>query len=306
MTPRIANPSPPQPDQPSFAWPPKESISAEPILTPSPPTESSSSARPIFDSIETHLLGRTGLAFDQWAQRNNWQRDTQDAYCWRCGSSIGPHESDGEGCAQCRSKALPWDRTIRLAPYKDTLRTEILILKFQAWRPTGQGLGKHLGLAIAEQLELAQIDPTRALLAPIPTHRFRRIARGVDHTMVLARAAAIASNTKAAPLLKTRYRPEQVGLSMTARAKNIKDAFSLTQRGQRILNKSKKAPPLVIILIDDVRTTGATFVAASKALKSAFKAQLKAKSWQDDPPQLWIACLGVAGESRRRDIEAQS
>ena len=309
MTPRLEQPSPTepaQPAQPSFAWPPKQSNPGEPALAPALPTPPPSPTQSIIDSIETHLLGRTGLAFDLWAQRNNWQRDTQEAYCWRCGSSIGEHETDGEGCATCRAKSLPWTRSIRLGTYQDTLRDEILTLKFRAWRPTGVGLGKHLGLGIAEQLELAQIRPSHALLVPVPTHPLRRIARGVDHTLVIARGASISSTCRVCPLLRARHRPEQVGLSMTARAQNIQGAFFLNQRRLRRLTRSKPPLPRVLILIDDVRTTGATFVAASKALKAGLKHTIKSQTPNAPPPEIWTACLGVAGESRRKATGAHA
>ncbi len=255
------------------------------------------------ESIETHLLGRTGLAFDIWASRTGWKPDTLQVYCWRCGGSIGDHESDGEGCASCRGKSLPWDRAIRLGKYKGVLRSEILGLKFHRWRSTGTGLGKYLGLSIAEHLKNAQIQPAQAVLVPIPMHRFRRITRGVDHTQVIAKSAANVIGCQVSPMLATRYRPEQVGLSMTARAKNIKDAFSISKHGSRIIqqmpNLEKNNRKRVYILIDDVRTTGATLVAACKPLKTAFTTRNIAFPDAYDPPKIWTGCIGVAGESRR-------
>lgn len=292
----------------SFVWPPlPSSLSQERIWPES--THSSpliaGKKRPIawIESIETHLLGRTGLAFDIWASRTAWQPDTLQEYCWRCGGSIGAHESDGDGCASCRGKSLPWDRAIRLGKYNGVLRSEILGLKFHRWRSTGTGLGRYLGYSIAEQLKIAQIRPSQAALVPIPMHRFRRITRGVDHTQVIAKSAASVIGCQVSPMLSTRYRPEQVGLSMTARAKNIKDAFSISKHGSRIIqqmtNLEKNNGKRVYILIDDVRTTGATFVAACKPLKTAFSTRNIAFPDPYDPPQIWTGCIGVAGESRR-------
>jgi len=285
-----------------FTWPPKD---AEPKPVERPAPIAIRLPNRLIESIETHLLGRTGLAFDLWAQQTGWTRDHLNDYCWRCGGSIGQHESDGEGCATCRSKPLPWDRAIRLGRYADTLRTEVLALKFNRWRPTGDGLGMHLGKAIREQLDRAQISPDQAVLVPIPMHRLRRVSRGVDHTAVLAKAAAKSSGCPLSSLLSTRLRPEQVGLSMTARAKNIKGAFFLSKRARRTLKASSSQDRRVYILIDDVRTTGATFVAASKALKTALKAEIGTNSDSGKCAEIWVACLGVAGESRREIVDAQ-
>ncbi len=279
-----------------FTWPPKEA--------PTPPPKAPEPIQirvphPLIESIEVHLLGRTGLAFDQWALQTGWARDGSADYCWRCGGSIGGHETDGEGCADCRDKKLPWDRAIRLGRYKDVIRQEVLALKFAGWRPTGDGLGMHLGLAILEQLEHAQISPESAVLVPIPMHRFRRVARGVEHTLVLARAAAKSSGSDVLPVLSTRWRPEQVGLSMTARARNIKGAFFFSKSGMRAMKKTIAQERRVYILIDDVRTTGATFVAASKALKTAIEDELRTNSDFKGQIEIWTACIGVASEYRR-------
>jgi len=282
-----------------FRWPPEKS---EPKSHKLVPIQIRLPNRMI-ESIEVHLLGRTGMAFDRWASRTGWRHDGLDVYCWRCGGSIGSHESDGDGCATCRSTSLPWDRAIRLSRYHKTIREEILSLKFGSWRPTGDGLGMHLGHAIAEQLEHAQISKDHALLVPVPMHRLRRIARGVDHTLVLAKAAAQSSGCRVSSMLSTRYRPEQVGLSKTARAKNIRDAFYVSKLGRRRLGSALAKECRVVILVDDVRTTGATFVAATKSLKSAFQGEFGMISDPIEPPQIWVACLGVAGEPQREPEE---
>ena len=283
-----------------FDWPP----SVDQTRSHPPPTPIQIRLpHPLIESIETQLLGRTGLVFDQWALSSGWTRDSSDLYCWRCGGSIGLHESDGEGCANCHTKTLPWERTIRLGRHTDKLREEVLALKFARWRATGDGLGIHLGLAIREQLKLAQIDAQDAALVPIPIHRLRRVTRGVDHTLVLARGASKSSGCPIQGLLSTKWRPEQVGLSKTTRAQNTKDAFFFSRRGMGSLKKTMAQDKRLFILIDDVRTTGATFVAASKALKSAFLGELNGFSETSHPLRIWVACIGVAGENRRLESD---
>ncbi|MEX0877092.1 MAG: hypothetical protein WD114_06500 [Phycisphaerales bacterium] len=249
---------------------------------------------PLIESIETHLLGRVGLSFDRWASRTGWSRDHADNYCWRCGGSVGPHETDGEGCAGCRKKPVPWDRAIRLSRYHGVVRDEILALKFHAWRPTGVGLGKHLGWAIRERREQAGIEPDQAMVVPIPTHRFRRMARGVDHTLVLARAAGGELGCPVRRVLRARHRPEQVGLSATARAANIRGAFVVQEKLLKRALGGNGQPVRLWILIDDVRTTGATFAAASRALRKGLR-----KAGDGGKSQIWACCVGVAGEKRR-------
>ncbi len=291
-----SHPAIPKPDSGGFVWPPREE-GAGPTAAGKPHDQAGhglgygSGFANLLESIEVDLLGRTTLAFDRWAARTGWEPDRTDVYCWRCAGSIGLHESDGEGCADCRSKPLPWDRAIRLGVYRDDLRDEVIALKFHRWRPGGRGLGKFLGESITRTLEDAQVGPQQARLVPIPTHPIRRVMRGVDHTQVLARAAAEASGCSVARVLRSRYRPEQVGLSATARAANIRGAFQT--RGRPDCDGIR-----VWVLIDDVRTTGATFVAASRALRELLKQQ---GASVDLKPEIWICSVAVSGSRRRRE-----
>ena len=287
-------------DQSAFQWPPKVS---SPVVRPISKPIKIRLPHPLVESVETDLLGRIGIAFDLWAQQSGWVRDPANRYCWRCAGSVGVHEADGEGCATCRSISLPWDRAIRLSRYHKTIRQEVLMLKFGAWRPTGRGLGMHLGLAIKDRLAAAQIPADQVVLVPIPMHWRRRMVRGIDHTLILARAAAQSSGCRVQQLLHARLRAEQVGMSKTARARNMKNAFFLTKLDHVRVKKSMAQNRRLCILIDDVRTTGATFVSASKALKTAFSDEFGGNLGQGQHARIWIACIGVAGETRREVIE---
>jgi predicted amidophosphoribosyltransferase len=300
--------APPDPSA-RFSWPPREAApgvrrpeqAVDPISFAAHPSRWAA----LGESIETELLGRTALSFDRWAQRTGWAPDARGSYCWRCAGSVGPHETDGEGCADCRGKKLPWDRALRLGIYQNELREEVLALKFHGWRPGGHGLGRIMGQAISSELNNAQTSPARVRLVPIPTHPLRRILRGVDHTMVLTRGASAESMCPAARVLRARYRPEQVGLSATARAANIRDAFKPDVRrlsrayGPNRSSEGEQPEGVrVWVLIDDVRTTGATFVAAARALRKGLKAMQPKAS----PAEIWVCCVGVAGSRSRRDL----
>lgn len=279
-----------------FVWPPRDTDDHAPAPPAAAPSVQRSPLGDLIESIETDLLGRTTLSFDRWAQRTGWSPDAPDRYCWRCAGSVGPHEQDGEGCATCRKRKLPWDRALRLGLYDGQLRDEVLALKFHAWRPGGSGLGLHLGRVIEREFGRAELNPAQIRLVPIPTHRWRRIARGVDHTLVLARAAARATGCPVSTLLRARYRAEQIGLSATARARNMNGAFVTDPRRlRRELGRTGQGVR-AWVLIDDVQTTGATFVEAARTLRRG----LQAASGGGEPPEIWVCSVAVAGQRARR------
>ena len=264
---------------PRFVWPPRPVVEPESVK-PEP-------AAPRFgllDLIETQFLGRTGLSFERQTRLTGWAPDPCDAYCQRCGGSVGEHEADGDGCAACREKRLPWDRAIRLGPFLDPIRTAVLDLKFRGWHQTGTELGRAMGRRLADSLTKAQIKPRDAVIVPIPTHWTRRIRFGVDHTLNLSRACGAVSGVPLARVLARRPGPSQLQVSASARATNVAHAFRVRKR--------LKMPGLVVVL-DDVRTTGATLRAACRTLRSGCTVD-----------SLWVLTAGVTPSRDRREREA--
>ena len=244
----------------------------------------------VLDELETGLLGRHALAFDAHARRLAWSPERPDAACWRCAESVGAHECDGDGCAACRDHALAWDRAIRLGAYDAApIRDAVVGLKYNAWRRTGVQLGAALGRRLAPALDEVGVERAGALLVPVPMPRRRRLGRGVDHTLVLARAAAKAGGFRVARLLHARNHPTQVGLSATDRARNTRHAFRL--RGSARWRARRLSDIRVLIVVDDVKTTGSTMGHACAALRAGLGGH----------GELWCAWAGVSTPRTRRD-----
>jgi len=94
----------------------------------------------------------------------------------------------------------------------------------------------------------------------VPLHARRLSARGFDQTGLLAYAAARALGMPAQQLLRRGRSTEvQASLGRLARRTNVERAFAL-----RV-----PAPQGRYLLLDDVRTTGATLADASRALTEA-------------------------------------
>ncbi len=280
-----------------FAWPPSPS---RPILpqTPLAATKPQARWRACIDSVECTLLGRTALSFARQVSNENWHPDHETRYCWRCGSSIGEHEADGEGCASCRNTKLHWDQAVRVSDYDGAVRDAVLALKFHRWRTSGYELGCLLGEQILTRMDRAQIMPNEVVLVPIPMPHRRRLSRGVDHTQVLCEGAKRSTGCQIVRGLGAIHRPEQVGLTMSARGRNMKGAFRVNHRG---LNRAGDRCR-VIVVVDDVRTTGATLTAACKTLRGVICTP--SKGGQSAPKrEIWVCTAGVAsGKARDRRI----
>jgi len=243
----------------------------------------------LLDELETDLLGRRALAFDAHARRLAWAPEDPDASCWRCAESVGAHECDGDGCAACRSHALAWDQAIRLGAYDEApIRDAIVGLKYNAWRRTGVELGAALGRRLAPSLDAVGADRKGVLLVPVPMPWRRRLGRGVDHTQVLARAAAETGGFRVARLLHARNHPPQVGLSATDRTRNTRHAFRL--RGSSRWRSRCLLGVRVLIVVDDVKTTGSTMGHACTALRAGL-------GWCG---ALWCGWAGVSTPRTRR------
>ena len=263
----------------SFAWPPlgTENAATEPTAASVAIEPSGQRLRPIevFREFESTFMGVATASFEQRAAETGWLADDADAYCARCGHTVGPHEySEADGCSRCESKRLPWDRAVRLGAYEDLLRDAILETKFTRWRHVGEQLGRRLGASLASALAAKGHTPADAVLIPVPSSTRRRLVRGIDHTLVIARGVKRATGIEIQRSLSARFGPTQVGTPSSRRDRNVSDRFGL-KRGVDVSGR-------VAVLVDDVRTTGATLRTAAKALAAAH------------PASIWIATVAVA------------
>lgn len=94
-------------------------------------------------------------------------------------------------------------------------------------------------------------------VVPVPLHPCKLRERGWNPAALLARpiATALGVPFRTDVLRRVRETAVQAGLSREARAQNIRGAF-----------KARPAQPARILLVDDVRTTGATLLEAASCL----------------------------------------
>ncbi len=255
--------------------------------------------------LEEMLVGRVCVPPREAFAHAGWSPESQGAgglgwsSCPRCGSSMGAFEADIDGCSRCRSKRLRWDRSVRLGVYDGVLREQLLRMKYQRWRPAGVVFGEMLGAALAVRFTSEGLDPTQAVLVPVPTTWRRRTARGFDHAGLLVDVAAGVLGCRVMRVLGRRHRPAQASLPASRRRSNVSKTMRL--RGHDVLEQVH-ARGGAIVVVDDIRTTGATLTEAWRALAVESRLPKQSRSereglWAEHTgARRWVATVAVAGE----------
>lgn len=116
-------------------------------------------------------------------------------------------------------------------------------------------------------------------MVPVPLHARRFSERGVNQAALLCELLSChASIPVLNALVRVRNTRRQSSIfSLKKRSENVEDAFKLTQNVEG----------LRLLLVDDVRTTGATARACSKALKNNGALEISLLTAAIAPPRKW-------------------
>lgn len=168
--------------------------------------------------------------------------------CGRCGEPDSPAGL----CVHCLASEPPFESTASVWHYGAAISDVLQRFKYGD-RPA---LAKPLGRALA-CVELPKVD----VVTPVPLHFRRRLSRGYDQALLLARELAKATGLPFERSLLTRRRAtsRQVGASRVLRANNVAGAFEAGPSLHRWAGAR-------VLLVDDVVTTGATAAACANVL----------------------------------------
>jgi predicted amidophosphoribosyltransferase len=273
-----------------FVWPPEPGASlaggaeCTDVDTTRAPTRHGAGRklrwRSVLLDFEKTWLGLTTPPLRDRMADAAWEPDVPHCYCRRCGSTVGPHDADDTGCSVCRGKTMEWDRMLRLGAFSGLLREMVLEVKFTRWRRLGDELGGLLGAALTRAMEDEDVPAGRAVLVPVPMSMRRRLSRGIDHTVVIARGMAATTGMRMVRGLERRHRPPQARLPASERRGNV--AGAIRARGGADFGGD------LVVVVDDVTTTRATMTAACRAVRKAL-----GEKGQDGGTAVWGAVLGV-------------
>jgi len=180
-----------------------------------------------------------------------------ESYCLGCGQDRPAELLVDHRCGRCRSDAPAFDAFIRVGPYAGPLRS--LILQFKRRMTCDRLLAGWMTAAISRWNIQSVVD----IWTPIPSPLVRRLQRGFQPTLLLAREIARRTD-----------RPAESLLAMARHVPRFHYGMSQTQRHSAIAGAFKVASPdcvkgRVIGVVDDVMTTGATLFEARRMLRKA-------------------------------------
>lgn len=187
----------------------------------------------------------------------------QPPMCRICGEPFDPKAEGGPLCARCRRGRHPPFSVARTAAYYEGPVVEaVRRFKYHCQMALGRPLGRVMVEALsdgaAEGLEPGGVD----VVCPVPLHESRLRERGFNQSELLAEAVAGAIGKPVRRLLtKTRPTLPQVDLPAESRARNVHDAFAADLR--------EVIEGRVVLLVDDLYTTGATLRECARVLKRA-------------------------------------
>ena len=188
------------------------------------------------------------------ACRESLEAPTRGAVCGACWAAILP--TLPLGC-----DALPPYITLATAigPYDGRLRDIIHALKYDPRSTIAKHLAARMRDAGADVLAGADVA------VPVPLHRSRQRMRGFNQARALAVHLGLPVSDA---LVRTRRTESQADLAAERRHSNVHGAFGVRRRA--VLEDR------IVVLVDDVRTTGATLNACASALIDAGAAEVRA------------------------------
>lgn len=174
----------------------------------------------------------------------------QCPWCGRPWTGNGP-------CTVCQEHPLQVNPVRSAFLFEEPIRSAIHALKYRGGAQVIEVLARPLTQA------WRALDMTSDLLVPVPLHKRREARRGYNQALVLAQAlgAQLQLPTASRALQRVRDTTSQTHLNRAARHRNVADAFAVFP--------GLDLAGLMVTLVDDVATTGATLNACAVVLLEA-------------------------------------
>lgn len=227
--------------------------------------------------------GGIGVCRACWEKVESWQ----GAVCAHCGLPFASPEAERAEdvvCAKCRQGEYAFDLGRSFGLYRGSLRGLILLLKFRRSDRLAEPLGALLVPVWISTV--GDVSPESAVIVPVPLYRSRERERGFNQAELLARGlqhglkkagSGRAPRVESGLLRRIKPTLPQTGLTPRMRQENVHGAFAVSSP-ERVRDR-------LVVLVDDVMTTGATLSACGAALRRAGASQIVALTLARTSPQ---------------------
>lgn len=178
----------------------------------------------------------------------------EESLCQKCGKQIN---TENYLCNDCSITINFYEKGIALYPYDGMIKEALYRFKYGGRRKYAQFFAKMM----TEQLEQTNFYKEIDLIIPVPISKERRVQRGYNQTEELTKYISKYTNIPWDKdiLIRTKHTKPQSSFAPSQRRQNIKNAFQCTYS----LNSK------VILIIDDIYTTGSTINECARVLKKA-------------------------------------
>lgn len=180
-------------------------------------------------------------------------------YCAKCGKPLRLQTQNRALCKQCETAPVYYQQARAVALYEGALREYLTDLKYRYRPELGQALGELLVEWLKANPEFSKAD----LVIPIPLHPQKLTLRGYNQARLLAEPLSkyLGMPVNDSVLVRTKLTETQNSLKRVARFANVRGAFQIVE--------TSAVKGKLVLLIDDILTTGATASEAARILLKA-------------------------------------
>jgi ComF family protein len=180
--------------------------------------------------------------------------------CVRCGDARSEWRSPDFCCPRCRRQPPLFSFARSGGRYEGALRLILYAFKYDRRRALAGELAALMAHAGADALDGADA------VVPVPLHPWRTWQRGFNQADDLACALGLPVWRA---LRRRRHDPPQASLPAARRHANVRGTFALSAPTRALPWLAHRLRGSVVVLVDDVMTTGATLDACARVLIDA-------------------------------------
>lgn len=187
--------------------------------------------------------------------------------CQKCGKLLEDWYPDPL-CGECKNKVRAFDRGITCVQYGDRERELIRELKYHGKAYMARSLAEIMKDRLKIHIELSEASKDSVsdqIVVPVPMYKKKEKKRGYNQAALLGKYLAKSLNIQYSETVLFRVRDTEPMNSLTGkqREENLIGAFHVDKQG------AEQVSGKMVILVDDIYTTGTTANHCSSILKGA-------------------------------------